>query len=122
MEGLEDLRGLLAEMAGQHAREDGDSGPGLMALGGVGRQEGERVVDLDAPLLGHATREIRADGELDARGAPAAGHLGDEVHTPHCVRGKGPPQEDQEELASAGGGTAPAPRSWRWPGLGKSRA
>ncbi|MFD7861407.1 hypothetical protein [Streptomyces sp. NPDC059783] len=30
-----------------------------MALGGIGRQEGERVVDLDAPLLGHATREVR---------------------------------------------------------------
>ncbi|MGW0604157.1 hypothetical protein [Streptomyces sp. NPDC002640] len=59
MEGLEDLRGLLAEMAGQYAREKGDSGPALKALGGIGRQEGERVVDLDAPLLGRATREIR---------------------------------------------------------------
>ncbi|MFJ5635051.1 hypothetical protein ACIQF5_20740 [Streptomyces goshikiensis] len=28
------------------------SGPALMALGGIGGQEGERVVDLDAPLRG----------------------------------------------------------------------
>ncbi|MFB7375856.1 hypothetical protein ACFC6U_03030 [Kitasatospora purpeofusca] len=71
MEGIEefglDVSGLLAEMAALYAREDGDSGPALMPLGGIGRQEGERVVDLDAPLLGHATREIR---DLLKRGTP----------------------------------------------------
>ncbi|MEU1710121.1 hypothetical protein ABZ478_32950 [Streptomyces sp. NPDC005706] len=49
---VHDLGGVIAEMAARYAREDGDRGPALMAFGGVGR-------DLDAPLLGHATREIR---------------------------------------------------------------
>ncbi|MET9083210.1 hypothetical protein ABZX77_15155 [Streptomyces sp. NPDC004237] len=76
-----DMAGLIAEMAGRYVREDGDRGPALMPLGGVGRQEGERVVDLDAPLLGHATREIRAllkRGDsfgLDLRDVQRAVHL-----------------------------------------------
>ncbi|MBD0675671.1 hypothetical protein [Streptomyces sp. CBMA156] len=76
-----DMDGLLSEMAALYAREDGDSAPPLMPLGGIGRQEGERVVDLDAPLLGHATREIRdllKRGQpygLDVRDAQRAVHL-----------------------------------------------
>ncbi|MFI5857277.1 hypothetical protein [Streptomyces parvulus] len=83
MEGLEDLKGLLAEMEGQYAREEGDSGPALMALGGIGRQEGERVVDLDAPLLGHATREIR---DLLKRGDSFGLHVRDAQRAVHLDR------------------------------------
>jgi hypothetical protein len=78
-----DLGGLLAEMAARYAREDGDSGPALMALGGVGRQEGERVVDLDAPLLGHATREIR---DLLKRGDSFGLHIRDAQRAVHLDR------------------------------------
>ncbi|MET7489499.1 hypothetical protein [Streptomyces sp. NPDC005538] len=78
-----DLGGLFADMAARYAREDGDSGPALMALGGVGRQEGERVVDLDAPLLGHATREIR---DLLKRGDPFGLHIRDAQRAVHLDR------------------------------------
>ncbi|MFJ5954047.1 hypothetical protein [Streptomyces noursei] len=87
MESLEelrwDVRGLFAEMAGQYAREDGDRGPALMALGGIGRQEGERVVDLNAPLLGHATREIR---DLLKRGDSFGLHIRDVTRAVHLDR------------------------------------
>ncbi|MEU4077713.1 hypothetical protein [Streptomyces venezuelae] len=83
MEGLEDLRGLLAEMAGQYAREDGDSGPAPMPLGGIGGQEGERVVDLDAPMLGHSTREIR---DLLKRGDSFGLHVRDVQRAVHLDR------------------------------------
>jgi hypothetical protein len=78
-----DMAGLIAEMAGRYAREDGDRGPALMPLGGVGRQEGERVVDLDAPLLGHATREIR---DLLKRGDPFGLHIRDVQRVVHLDR------------------------------------
>lgn len=78
-----DMAGLLAEMAGQYAREDGDRGPALRALGGLGGQEGERVVDLDAPLLGHTTREIR---DLLKRGDTFGLHLRDAQRAVHLDR------------------------------------
>ncbi|MGW0334305.1 hypothetical protein ACWD0J_20960 [Streptomyces sp. NPDC003011] len=79
-----DMAGLIAEMAARYAREDGDRGPALMPLGGVGRQEGERVVDLDAPLLGHATREIR---DLLKRGDSFGLHIRDVKRAVHLDRG-----------------------------------
>lgn len=81
---VRDMAGLVAEMAGRYAREDGDRGPALMPLGGVGRQEGERVVDLDAPLLGRATREIR---DLLKRGDPFGLHIRDVQRAVHLDRG-----------------------------------
>ncbi|MFJ4679084.1 hypothetical protein [Kitasatospora sp. NPDC088783] len=77
------ITSMLADLAARYPREDDDRGPALLVLGGDGGREGERIVDLDAPLLGHTTREIR---DLLKRADPFGLHLKDAQRAVHLDR------------------------------------